>query len=82
MKAIPDQIARWTAGRLLPLGTDGYGLSDSRPALRRHFEVDAEHVAVAVLHELSKKGAVEPKEVAQAIRDFKIEPDRINPADR
>ena len=82
MKAIPDQIARWTGGRLLPLGTDGYGLSDSRQALRRHFEVDAEHVAVAVLHELSKKGAVEAKEVAQAIKDFGIEPDRVNPADR
>jgi pyruvate dehydrogenase E1 component len=80
LRAVPDQIARWLPGRFLPLGTDGYGMSDSRAALRRHFEVDAEHVAVAVLHELSKKGAVEAKEVAQAIRDFKINPDLDDPA--
>jgi pyruvate dehydrogenase E1 component len=82
MKAVPDQIARWLGPRFLPLGTDGYGMSDSRPALRRHFEVDAEHVTVAVLHELSKKGAVGAKEVSQAIRDLGIDPDRMNPADR
>ena len=45
----PDQIARWVPGGLFTLGTDGFGRSDTREALRRHFEVDAEHVVVATL---------------------------------
>src|SRR5688572_18567148 len=54
MKAVPDQISRWLPGRFTPLGTDGYGMSDSRVALRRYFEVDAENVVVTVL--LGRKG--------------------------
>ena len=49
MKAVPDQVARWVPGPFTPLGTDGYGRSDTRAKLRRHFETDAAHVVVAVL---------------------------------
>ncbi|MGH9266826.1 MAG: transketolase-like TK C-terminal-containing protein, partial [Acidimicrobiales bacterium] len=56
MKAVPDQIARWVPGLFIPLGTDGFGFSDTRSALRRHFEIDAPHVAVAVLHGLATQG--------------------------
>ena len=49
-------IARWVPGGLYPLGTDGFGRSETRPALRRHFEVDAECIAVAALYQLCRKG--------------------------
>ena len=49
MKAVPDQIARWVPAPFTTLGTDGFGRSDTRAALRRHFETDAAHVVVAVL---------------------------------
>ena len=52
MKAVPDQVGRFVPPPFIPLGTDGYGRSDTRAALRRHFEVDAESIAVAVLHGL------------------------------
>src|SRR5262249_57963278 len=57
LKAVPDQIARWLPGRLLSLGTDGFGRSDTREGLRRFFEVDAEHVAVAGLRAPAQPGA-------------------------
>ena len=49
MKIVPDQVARWVPGHFTALGTDGYGRSDTRVALRRHFETDAGHLVVAVL---------------------------------
>src|SRR5260370_28190341 len=52
LKAVPDQIARWAPSPFVALGTDGYGISDTRAALRRHFEVDAAHIAVALLEAL------------------------------
>ena len=48
MKSVPDQIARFVPQPFIPLGTDGYGYSDTRAALRRHFEIDAAHIVVAV----------------------------------
>ena len=51
LKAVPDQIARFVEAPFTPLGTDGFGRSDTRAALRRHFEVDAGHIVVAVLAE-------------------------------
>ena len=59
MKAVPDQISRWVPGRYLTLGTDGFGRSDTREALRRHFEVDAAHIVVAVLSALAAEGSAE-----------------------
>ena len=81
MKAIPDQIARWVpAGRsFTPLGTDGFGRSDTREALRRHFEIDAPHVVLATLAALAASGEIEPGAVKDAIDRYDLEPDRIDP---
>lgn len=79
MKAIPDQIARWVGQPLIPLGTDGFGRSDTREALRRHFEVDAEHATVASLHALALCEQFAPAEVASAIREYGIAPDVVDP---
>ncbi|MFI5262176.1 MAG: pyruvate dehydrogenase (acetyl-transferring), homodimeric type [Candidatus Limnocylindrales bacterium] len=69
MKAVPDQIARWVPGDAwVALGTDGFGRSDTRQALRRFFEIDAEHVAQAVLGELARCGQLEAS-VARRGRD-------------
>ena len=59
MRAVPDQIARWVPRPFTSLGTDGFGRSDARDALRRHFEVDAAHVVVAVLAALAADGTVD-----------------------
>jgi pyruvate dehydrogenase E1 component len=79
MRAVPDQVARWVARPFLSLGTDGFGRSDAREALRRYFEVDAQHVVVAVLSSLAAQGAVEASRVAEAIRGYGIDPDAAAP---
>jgi pyruvate dehydrogenase E1 component len=79
MKSVPEMIQRWVPGGLYPLGTDGFGRSDVRPALRRHFEVDAECLAVAALARLANRGEVKPAQVQQAIRDLGIDPDKADP---
>jgi pyruvate dehydrogenase E1 component len=80
MKALPDQVGRFLASRgFVPLGTDGYGRSDTRTALRRHFEVDAAHIVVATLAALVEAGEAKAQEVAQAIETFGIDPDAVNP---
>src|SRR5581483_5673064 len=56
MKAVPDMVARWVPRPFTALGTDGYGRSDTRAALRRHFEIDAAHIVVAVLSALAEQG--------------------------
>jgi len=80
MKLVPDQVARWVPNGLYPLGTDGFGRSDTRAALRRFFEVDAESVALAALHRLSKCGAVEPEAVARARDELGIDAGKPAPA--
>jgi pyruvate dehydrogenase E1 component len=82
MKLVPDMVARFVPQGLTPLGTDGYGLSDTRPGLRRHFEVDAEHVAVATLAALARASSVPADLVASAIIGFGLDPDRPDPASR
>jgi pyruvate dehydrogenase E1 component len=79
MKVIPDQISRFVPAPFVPLGTDGYGFSDTRPALRRHFEVDAAHVVVATLDALARSGAVKTSTVTDAIARFDLDPDRPDP---
>ncbi len=79
MKAIPDQIARWVPNHFIPLGTDGYGRSDTREALRRHFETDAAHVVVAVLDGLVAVGEGKAEEVADAIKRYGIDADAPDP---
>jgi pyruvate dehydrogenase E1 component len=80
MKAVPDQIARWLPGRLFSLGTDGFGRSDTREALRRWFEVDAESICIAALGQLAAQGAVERARVKQAMAELSIDPEKPNPA--
>ena len=79
MKAVPDQIARWVTQPFVSLGTDGFGRSDTREALRRFFETDAEHIVVAVLSALADMGEVKPEAVADAIKRYEIDPDRPPP---
>ncbi|MSS70166.1 MAG: pyruvate dehydrogenase (acetyl-transferring), homodimeric type [Candidatus Latescibacteria bacterium] len=79
MKALPDMIAPWTPGGLQALGTDGFGRSDSRAALRRHFEVDAESIAVAALYALLRQGKVKKERVEEAIRALGVDPEKPDP---
>ena len=79
MKAVPDQITRWVPQTFQPLGTDGFGRSDTREALRKFFEIDAGHIVVAVLSQLARGGAIEPPIVQDAIKRFDIDPDLPDP---
>ncbi|MBX3184028.1 MAG: pyruvate dehydrogenase (acetyl-transferring), homodimeric type [Polyangiaceae bacterium] len=79
MKLVPDQIARWVPGRFVPLGTDGFGMSDTREALRRHFEIDAESIALAALDALRAEGRIPAESVAKAIEELGIDPGKIDP---
>ena len=80
MKALPEMIRPWVPEEMTVLGTDGFGRSDTRKALRRHFEVDAECIAVAALYALAKQGKIKREQVATAIDELGIDPDKINPA--
>jgi pyruvate dehydrogenase E1 component len=73
IKAVPDQIARWVPGTFTSLGTDGFGFSDTRPAARRFFHVDAESITVAVLWELARSGAVDADLPAKAIAKYRLD---------
>jgi pyruvate dehydrogenase E1 component len=75
VRMVPDQISRWAPRRYLALGTDGFGRSDTREALRRYFETDAAHLVVAVLGQLCLDGAVAATSVTDAISRFGIDPD-------
>ncbi len=79
VKALPDTIARWVPGRLVTLGTDGFGRSDGRDSLRDFFEVDARHIAVAALYALSEEGAVSAEVVRSALEQMYIDPDKPAP---
>jgi pyruvate dehydrogenase E1 component len=79
LKLVPDQIARFVPAGLHPLGTDGFGRSETREALRRFFEVDAATVCVAALHVLARRGEIEPARVDAAIRELGIDPEKIDP---
>ncbi len=79
MKVLPDLVARYTDAPWITLGTDGFGRSDGRSALRRHFEVDSAHIAVAALSALARAGRIGHEKVHQAIRAFEIDPERPDP---
>ena len=72
MRAVQDQISPWIDQPFYSLGTDGFGLSDTRGALRRHFKVDAESIVVATLQQLAKQGDVKAKVVQEAIDKYRI----------
>jgi len=79
MKLYADQIRQWVPRRYDVLGTDGFGRSDTRAQLRRHFEVDRYHVVLAVLHALQQDGKVNADEVEQARVRFDIPADKLSP---
>ncbi len=81
MKAIPMTVCRWFPGVLTVLGTDGYGRSDNRRALRDYFEVDDRHIAYAAIHSLYREGKLDKKDVLKAKKDFKIDSEKLNPLD-
>jgi pyruvate dehydrogenase E1 component len=79
MRIVADQIAPWVPGGLTTLGTDGFGLSDTRQRLRRFFEVDAESTVIATLYALAQRGELEMKVVAKAIQDLGVDPEKVHP---
>jgi len=82
IKAVPDMIGRFVPQGLIPLGTDGFGLSDTREALRRYFGIDAEHVVVATLSALARRGEIALAAAAEAITGFGLDPERADPVQR
>jgi len=81
MKAVPDQIARWVQGSFVSLGTDGFGRSDTREKLRRHFEIDAENIVVTALSVLAQNGEVKPEKVQAAIDQYGFDSAAPDPRD-
>ena len=79
VRAVPEQVAPWIPGGLFALGTDGMGRSDTRENLRRHFEIDARYVAFAALDQLQQRGQRTADDVARAIRELDIDPEKANP---
>ena len=79
MRLVPDQIRQWIPGRYVTLGTDGFGRSDAREALRQHFEVDRNYIVVAALYALAADGRIEPNKVDAAIAKLGIDPAKPNP---
>ena len=79
MRTVQDQIAPWVPQNFASLGTDGFGLSDTRGALRRHFKVDAESIVVATLSQLANQGKISPKVVKKAIEKYQL--DNVTAAD-
>ena len=80
MKALPDSISRWIPGTYISLGTDGFGRSDTREALRDHFEVDERYIVLATLYALMKEEKIENSIVVKAIKDLDINPEKLSPA--
>jgi pyruvate dehydrogenase E1 component len=79
MRAVPDQISRWVPSEYSSLGTDGFGRSDTRAALRRHFHIDAESIAVAVLRDLARRGDVPSDVPAKAVERYHLREERVTP---
>ncbi len=77
--ALPEQITPWVPGDYYVLGTDGMGRSETRESLRRHFEVDGESIAIAALSRLMHAGHYKPAEIAKAIKELGVDPDKVNP---
>jgi len=77
--AVPEQVDPWVPGGMTVLGTDGFGRSEARDVLRRHFEVDAQCITIAALYRLSKDGRFQASDVARAIKDLGVDPEKTNP---
>ncbi|MBV8340965.1 MAG: pyruvate dehydrogenase (acetyl-transferring), homodimeric type, partial [Gammaproteobacteria bacterium] len=79
IRTVPDQIRQWVEGRYVTLGTDGYGRSDGRAALRRHFEMDRNYIAVAALKALADDARIDRATVGRAIEALGVDPDKPVP---
>ncbi len=79
MKVLPDSIAPWIPGPLTSLGTDGFGRSDNRGALRDFFEVDSRYITLAVLDSLAEKGDLDDDMLSGAMEELEIDPEKANP---
>jgi pyruvate dehydrogenase E1 component len=79
MRTLPEQVSPYLNGRMLALGTDGFGRSETRANLRRFFEIDAEHVTLAALCALTERSGLDRAVVSQAIKDLGIDPNRPLP---
>lgn len=79
VKTLPDSISKWVPGRLVSLGTDGFGRSEGRQDLRDFFEVDAKHIVLAALYGLLKENQIKLVNVEKAIKDLEINPSKVNP---
>ena len=79
VKSMPDFIAKWIPGRFISLGTDGFGRSETRQALRDFFEVDARHIVFAALGELFKQKKIKADIIEKAKKDLNINPNKLNP---
>jgi pyruvate dehydrogenase E1 component len=79
MKAVPDQLAPWLSGRLETLGADGFGRSDNREYLRKHFEINAENIAASALSRLARDGKFDVKKAKAAFADLGIDTEKIDP---
>ncbi len=80
MKVLPEAIAQWMPRPLVALGTDGFGRSENRAALRDFFEVDAKHIVLATLNALAKDKQIKPETPQTAIKELGINPEKLNPA--
>ena len=80
MKVVADQIAPWLPGRMETLGADGFGRSDNREYLRRHFEINAESIAAAALSRLAREGRFDPGKATAAFAELRIDTEKIDPA--
>ncbi len=79
VKALPDSVSKWFPRTLFSLGTDGFGRSDTREALRDFFEVDAKHIVLAALTALAKEGKFKTADLSKVIKRLGINPDKKNP---
>jgi pyruvate dehydrogenase E1 component len=79
VRGVPEQLDPWVPGGLYVLGTDGFGRSESRPALRRFFEVDAECITIAALTRLADQNHFDRAKIATAIQDLGIDPEKSDP---
>jgi pyruvate dehydrogenase E1 component len=79
LKALPDSITPWLPRPLIVLGTNGYGRSDTRAALRDFFEVDARHIILATLTGLARAGEIDFEDIEEAMHDLEIDPAKVNP---
>ncbi len=80
VRLVPEQIRPWVPGRYVTIGTDGFGRSDTRQALRRHFEINAEHIVLNTLTALAAEQAIDPRTLPVAIQRLNIDPEKPDPA--